>query len=251
MVTFMKALQFITLLIFVNVCLLFAASPQKVKLSYLPKTIYTSGFSLNNTQPENIEINKPLTKSKGKAFLLSLVVPGLGEHYAQASHKTKYFLASEALLWLSYGGFVTYKDWKEEDYRTYAASHAQVDLDGKSSSYFIDVGNYDNIDDYNAEQLRNRNLPKYYYDTETYYWNWENEAHRQKFDDLRIAADTAHNRSQFVIGAIIANHLISAIDAVWSVYKFNKTSQANIDCDIKFGDGIIQPHLNIQLTAHF
>ena len=196
--------------------------------------------------------NKPLPeKSRGKAFLYSLILPGLGEKYAGANKKAQFFFATEITLWLGYTGFVTYRDWRKDDYKTYAASHAGVELEGKSDSYFVDIGNYDSIYEYNAAKLRQRNLPDYYRDIEQYYWNWENEAHRHKFDQLRISADNANNRATFVVGAILANHVISAIDAVWSVYKYEKNRQASLDWNLQLGDGVMSPNVNVSLTARF
>lgn len=190
------------------------------------------------------------SKSKGKAFLLSLILPGMGEKYVGANSKATMFLATEVTLWLGYTGFVTYRDWRKEDYKTYAASHAQVELEGKSDSYFIDVGNYSSIYEYNAAKLRQRNLPEYYRDEQAYFWQWQSEAHRQKFDQLRIASDKANNRSMFVIGAILANHVLSAIDAVWSAHKASQQQPA-IGMDVRVGDGWYQPMVNVGLTARF
>lgn len=190
-------------------------------------------------------------KSRGKAFLFSLLIPGMGERYVGSNKKATFFLATEVSLWLTYSGFITYREWRKEDYKTYAASFAKVELDGKSDSYFIDVGNYNSIYDYNDAKLRDRNLPDYYRDVDTFYWQWQSQENRQKFDQLRISSDTANNRSMFVIGAILANHVLSAIDAVWSAHKVNKISQSKINLDVQFGDGYIQPTVNVGLTARF
>ncbi len=190
-------------------------------------------------------------KNKGKAFILSLVLPGLGERYAGSSRKAYFFMASEVTLWLTYAGFVTYREWRKQDYKTFAASYAGVDLHGKSDSYFIDVGNYNSIYDYNAAKLRDRNLNKYYRDVDAFYWQWEDRAHRDKFDQLRISSDLAHNRSMFVIGAILANHVLSAIDAVWSAHKYEKVRESSLDMKMKFGDGLLQPNFKVSLTAKF
>ena len=126
-----------------------------------------------------------------------------------------------------------------------------VELDGKSDSYFIDVGNYLSIYDYNAAKLRDRNLPKVYNDVDANFWQWESEARRQKFDQLRIGADKANNNSMFVIGAILANHLVSAIDAIWEAHKINQYTNSHLNLDVKFGDGNFQPNVNVGLTARF
>ena len=41
-------------------------------------------------------------KSPGKAFLLSLAIPGMGEFYAGAKKRAVGFVAVEALTWISY-----------------------------------------------------------------------------------------------------------------------------------------------------
>lgn len=192
-----------------------------------------------------------IEKSKGKAFLLSFLVPGLGQRYLGSNGAYHFFLGAEIALWLSYTGFKSYYNMRVNDYKTFAASHAGVDLNGKSNSYFIDVGNYDSIYDFNAAKLRQRNLPKYYRDTETYYWQWDTDASRKKFDQLRVSADRADNRATFALGAILANHMVSAIHAAWKARKINTASESTIDWDMKFAFDPMQPILQVQLSKQF
>lgn len=185
-------------------------------------------------------------KSTGKAFLLSLLVPGLGERYAARPQRGRTFLTSEAILWLGYAGLITFEEWRKDDYRNMAAAHAGVDVKGKSDSYFVDVGNYDTMDDYNAAKLRQRNLPAYYGD-ESFYWRWDSRPNRKKFEDLRQSAERAANRAMFVAGAIVANHLISAIDAVWSVHSFNKHQRSGVG--FEFNLGCTPSQITVMLSA--
>jgi len=195
------------------------------------------------------ETSKP--KNKGKAMFMSLLIPGWGQRYAGATTKSAVFFGLEVGLWTTYGGLTAYGNWRENDYETFAASYAGVNLDGKNHTYFIDVGNFDNIYEHNEYRLQQRNWNKYYQDTEYWYWDWDTKEHMQKFDDLRIAADTADNRAKFVLGVIVANHLVSAIDAVISVHRYEKNRLSNLDWDVYFGDSNFQPAVNINLTAHF
>ena len=55
-------------------------------------------------------------KSKGKAFFLSLLLPGLGERYVGSNTKSQIFVGTEVLLWLGYAGFNRYSAWRKEDY---------------------------------------------------------------------------------------------------------------------------------------
>ncbi len=195
--------------------------------------------------------HEKITKNKGKAFFMSLLLPGWGQHYAESKTKRAVFLGIEVGLWLSYAGFTTYGNWRQEDYETYAATHAGVNLEGKNNTYFIDVGNFASIYEHNAYRLQQRNFNKYYQDIDFYFWEWDSQQSRDAFDRLRISADTADNRALFVLGAIVANHIVSAIDAVWSVHRYEKSRLSTIDWDVRFGDGRIQPTVNVSFTAHF
>ena len=192
------------------------------------------------------------TRSKGKAFLLSALLPGLGERYVGSRKKSEIFMATEVVLWLSYAGFIKYGDWRKQDYQVFAATYAGAKTEGKPDNYFTNLGRYDNIDDYNAAQLRDRNLPKYYRDVDSYYWQWDSEASRLKYEEIRRAAKQADNRATFALGAILANHLVSAIDAVWSAHKANKAAgQGSLDWNVEFGDGYINPAVKFSLEAAF
>ena len=192
-----------------------------------------------------------MEKSKGKAFFFSLIVPGMGQRYAGKRLRSEIYMATELTLWLSYTGLIQYREWRKQDFKAFAAAHAGVDLNGKSESYFIDVENYASIYEYNAAKLRQRNLNKYYRDVEEFYWQWDNENNRQKYEQLRISADTADNCALFVIGAILANHVISAIDAVWTVHKVNKAQQSSVNWNMQFGDGYVQPTVLISMSKQF
>jgi len=190
------------------------------------------------------------TKSKGKAFMLSFLLPGLGEYYVGARTKAKVFFAAELTLWLTYAGFITYREWRVQDYRAYAAAHANVDLQGKESGYFIDIGNYDSIEEYNAAKLRARELSALYDDVDAYYWSWRDREYRYRFEELRISADRADNRALFVLGAIFANHVVSAVDAVWSAHK-HQSGPGALDWSLRFGDGAITPYISLNLVTRF
>ncbi len=195
--------------------------------------------------------SQPAEKSKGRAFFYSLLLPGLGERYAGAKGKAEIFMGAELTLWLGYFGFLTYGDWRTEDYQNYAAAHAGVDPHGKPYNFFVNIGIYDNIDEYNAAKLRERNLPQYYRDTATYYWQWDNPAHRRRFEQLRKSAARADNRATLMLGAVFANHLISAIDAVWTVHKHNRGQMSSVDWHLQFGDGYQHPQIVLSLQKRF
>ncbi len=92
----------------------------------------------------------------------------------------------------------------------------------KSHRYLVNIGNYNDIYSYNAAKLQQRRLEEVYAEDGSYFWQWDNPENRQKFEDMRIRGDNYDYASQFIVGAIVANHLISAIDAIWVAHKINQ-----------------------------
>ncbi len=160
--------------------------------------------------------------SKGKAFVLSLVLPGAGEYYAGSKTMANVFFGTEAAMWLGYLSLRTYGDWKKKDYRLFAVAHAGVDLSGKNHQYFVDIENYSNIVDFNDAKLQQRYPNKMYPEDETHYWEWDSETSRKRFERLRLSSDQAYNISLIFIGGIVVNHIVSGIDALRVAKKKDK-----------------------------
>ncbi|MFQ6114244.1 MAG: DUF5683 domain-containing protein [bacterium] len=191
-------------------------------------------------------------KSKGRAFLQSLIIPGWGQHYAESRTMFKVFLASEVLLWGTFLGFTTWSNWLEDDYQTFAVTHAGINLEGKPKQYFVDIGNFDDIFEYNQAQLRDRDVNDLYRESEEFFWRWDSEENRLKFEDMRIRSDRAANRADLTLAAIFTNHLISAIHATLSVHKFNKRlAKPGLDLRIDFDGYSENRHFKVEVVKRF
>jgi hypothetical protein len=175
-----------------------------------------------STNSETLFLQEVKKKSKGRAFLQSLIIPGWGQHYAESKTMFKAFLASEVLLWGTFFGFTTWSNWLEDDSRTFAVTHAGINLQGKPKRYFVDIGNFNDIFEFNQAQLQDRDVSDLYPETDEFFWRWDSEENRLKFEDMRIRSDRASNRADLTLAAIFLNHLISAIHANLAVHKFNK-----------------------------
>ncbi len=171
-------------------------------------------------------------KSIPKAFLLSLLVPGTGQFYAQAPRRGRFFVGAEAAIWAGYLGFQLHSNWKEEDYKLYAAEHAGVDPGGKSKGYFEDVSLFMSMEEYNRRQLRN-----FREDAELYsqgdFWEWDSDRSRRKFDSLYRASTNAEHNAVIMTGIGLLNHFLSAVDAARTAKAFNKT-QASRSSPVQF-----------------
>jgi hypothetical protein len=150
--------------------------------------------------------------SSGKAFLRSLLIPGWGQKAVGAKTSARTFFVAELALWTGFAALQIRGNWLEDDYRLFATTHAGVDPQGKNKDYFVDVGNFNNIDDYNNAQLRNRDATSLY-DPASFHWQWDSETNRRRFDDLRVRSEQAFSNSSFLVAGVFANHVISGIHA--------------------------------------
>jgi hypothetical protein len=152
--------------------------------------------------------------SQAKAFLLSFALPGAGEYYAGSRNMATVFASTELALWATFASFRIYGNWKKTDYRLYAVAHAGVDLTGKGDDYFVHIEDYMNLIEYNDAKLQQRNVGAMYPETEFWDWNWDSEASREAYEQMRVSSDQAFNRSLIVVAGIVLNHITSGIDAV-------------------------------------
>jgi hypothetical protein len=165
-------------------------------------------------------------KSTILAIAYSLVLPGLGDLYAENFGTGKYFMGADAGLWLAYGGVRFYGQWLKEDARTLAVQSASANFDGKDAKYEVNLGNFSDVWAYNDAKLRNREFDLVYDSRSNYAWQWNSDADREHYKDLRNRGETTLRNSQFVVGALILNRVIAAVSAARSVSTYNRSVQA-------------------------
>ncbi len=192
------------------------------------------GSSTPNVPLDNITVTK---KKQTVAVLYSLLLPGMGEWYADDFASGRYSLIAEATLWLTYASFQQYGNWYQSDARQYASAHAGASLSGKNDQFFVNMGNFNNVYDYNDQKLRERDLANVYDPAAGYSWIWDTDADRQHFRAMRVSSDKILNNSKFVIGAVIMNHIISAVNAARLVRHYNKNA------DLGLGSWQLEPNL--------
>jgi hypothetical protein len=180
--------------------------------------------SLNN---ENFSVTQQSKKSPGLAFIYSLVIPGTGQLYANRFDVGKYYMISEASLWLGFAAFTIYGNWLLDDAYNYASLHAGVNNTGKErdDQFYIDVANYESYEQFNNEQLIFGNYTELYDPAKGYYFYWDNNDNRRKYRDDKLAGDRTKNDRLFIVGAILVNHVVSAVSAIFVTNKYNEGLQ--------------------------
>ena len=71
-----------------------------------------------------------------------------------------------------------YGSWVRDDARNYAKTNAGISLDGKDDKFFVNIGNYRSINEYNYAKLLIRQSVMYL-NTEQYFWEWKNDAQKE------------------------------------------------------------------------
>ncbi len=189
-------------------------------------------------------------KSVFLAVGLSLVLPGMGELYADNFGTGKYFLMADGVLWLTYTGLSLSSTWVQDDADVYMTQHAGASPDGRDDQFRVNVGNYMTVYEYNEAKLRAREYAQLY-DPAVQYWNWDAEANRGAYRDLRITSDKLERNATFVIGALVVNRLISAFVAGRSAAAYNERLRESSSWNLgaRVIGGPLNPHgIELRLT---
>jgi len=162
-------------------------------------------------------------KSTTKAMLLSLLLPGAGEYYADNKTHSRIFLGIEGSIWGSFFAFRTYGSWKKRDYKGFAALHAGVSLSGKNDDFFEDITYYSNRDEYNQfARLYNGDQAVIYPENDFWNWEWDSQDSKGRYRELRNQSKSAYRKALYMVGLAALNRVVSVLDAARSVKKFNR-----------------------------
>lgn len=242
-----------------SILLLSILAPTVVTAGDPPPSIYSkfevfhdliSSFrssSLRGRDEFSISIQNDVVKKKSVALaaIYSLLLPGMGELYADGFSSGRYFLIAEGVLWLGYATLDIYGNVLRDDARAYAVSRAGVNPAGKDDQFYIDIGNFLNITEYNEKQLRDREPEKLYDLNAGYAWRWESDAARAEYRAQRISSETMYNNRNFVVAAVIINHVLSAINAGRSAMAYNRGLEdpvGDLRMKASVAGGLSNPH---------
>ena len=150
-----------------------------------------------------------------KSKLQSLVFPGWGEHTLKESKRAHSFFMREAVLWLFCIGSKKSANWYESDYIAFAELHADVEMTEKKYRFAVNIGHYDNLEEYNDTKERQRLPAEKYAESKNFHWQWEDKTNRIKFDEMRIKSVNYDKYSKFAVGGLILHRLISFVDVIY------------------------------------
>ena len=173
-------------------------------------------------------------KNTGLAILYSLLLPGMGELYADAYDSGIYFTVADGVLWGTYAGMNIYANWQKDRYISYSQSSAGVSTEGKDEDYYAIIGEYSSIDQFNDEKALERNFDEMY-NTEKYFWKWNTSNEQKAYKSMWVSSEQTFNDVRFVVGALLLNRVISAINAVRLVSRYNNNLSQEVGWNVSLG----------------
>jgi TM2 domain-containing membrane protein YozV len=220
------------LIVFLSICT-FAQTSKDSNTLELQNSLKESN---NKTPFLNVNFNSVAVskKSPGLAILYSFLLPGMGELYAGNFSSGKYFTIAEGTLWGVYIGMDSYGYWLKNNYKSFAASAGGVITANKNADYYATIGNYNNIAEYNDAMALQGNFKKMM-DPVSGYWSWQSTADRRNYRNLWVSGEQENNNLRFVVGALILNRVISAINAARLVAAYNKNQTADLSWNVSIG----------------
>ena len=164
----------------------------------------------------NINLYGQMQKdSKLDPIIKSLIIPGWGQKSLGKPKRARLFNYIESGILLTLISSSTFSNIEKKNYIAFASKHAAISSSGKDHKYWVDIGNYNSIENYNDEHLRNREMDDLYPDDKKWSWDWDLESNRTIFENKRIRADQLELFATFSIGALVLNHVVSSIDALY------------------------------------
>ncbi len=213
----------------------------------------------NSTSPKSDVVLLTGSETQGKknaalAILYSLILPGMGELYVGNYNTGKYFTIAEAALWGTYIGIDAYGNWQKNNYKEYAQTNGGVNPAGKDDDYYANIGSYKDIDQYNDDRSFNRDFGAMY-ETSTHYFKWNTTEERKTYRNMWVSSENAFNNIRFVVGGLIVNRIVSAVNAWRATVSYNKklSQTSSTDFYIGIGDGVTSAFdgLNLQMRTSF
>lgn len=149
------------------------------------------------------------------ALLRSFVVPGWGHYYANPDgwRRGQVHLGAEVVLIASYLGISRQSYVLEKNMFTHAAAYSGADIRALDRQFELAVGSHRSLADYNDYQERTRNLDRLFPDEPQYRWEWESDALRREYLDLRGRRDDLDQQLPALTALLVANRIISGISA--------------------------------------
>jgi hypothetical protein len=219
-------------------------------------------------------------KSLKRAFLYSLIVPGVGEFYSGSKIKAGLFFGLDVTLWALYFNYrgkgkdkeTEYKGfadqfWSKDDYKRFLYDSLYNKHPDQNIPYEMVSDTFPYWDKnehkwtYLTHHLPDRKTQQYYEMVgkyEQFRWGWEDYSDDTKtsekrgfYLDLRHSSNNWLNKAKYSAMVSLANHMLSAFDAALAVKRYNKKgerfSQVEFKMRLTERDNEVVPRLSMSV----
>ena len=198
-----------------------------------------------------------LTFGFSSSMFKSVIFPGWGElneynilsednnpeNIEYIKDRARYIMLQESSLWVGFYAFQNLATSYKNDYRLLGEANAGVNWDGKNDLFAANVGNFNNLEEYNAYKL----LTGQYDDTyleDGYDWDWQdNNDNRLKYDRTRNKSEKYDKIKTYLTAGLIINRVISSFDVLSIMKEHNRIISFDIEDDVS--------NLKLNLNYHF
>jgi len=180
-----------------------------------------------------------IIKKPGRALLFSAIIPGTGEFYCKSYLIGSAFLAVEALSWVLYSNFHAKGKDLEDEFETFANAH------WNEQAYYEWIS--DNPDIQQTHELPEKKTQQYYEmigkynqfyagwdDSEGYEYGGELSPNRKQYMDKREDSNVQLKNATTMVSVVLLNHILSAVNAAWTSYRYNKNFAKNKGTSLQF-----------------
>ncbi len=177
-----------------------------------------------------ITISSAQEYSRGKAIIMSALVPGSGQLYTGQKTMGATLIATELGLVFSLLRFQKEIDWGVDHYQQYAFAYNDIPI-GSSTDLYQDMYTYESSEKHNEAVIRDaRNYYLIYTnDPESYYayiqkfaysgdetWDWSTKDRWMKYRSIKVRKQNFEVYKNLAVGGLVINHLFSTIQTIIS-----------------------------------
>ena len=198
-----------------------------------------------------------LTFGFSSSMLKSVIFPGWGElneynvlskdnnleNVKYIKDRARYIMLQESSLWIGFYAFQNLATSYKNDYRILGESNAGVSWDGKNDLFAANVGNFNNLEEYNAYKLLTGQYDDAYLE-DGYDWDWQdNNDNRLKYDRTRNKSEKYDKIKTYLTAGLIINRVISTFDVLSIMKEHGRIISFDIEEDYS--------NLKLNLNYHF
>jgi hypothetical protein len=207
-------------------------------------------------------------RSPGKAFLLSMILPGLGQRHTGHNGRAVGYFIGEGALWTTFTVLKIQENIREEDFEEWAETFAGAKVHGRNrdEEYYQRISRYISSDEYNfevkalarlihpGETLEVRAQQLQYIEENSIRgddtWEWASREKRNEFRVVRHRSLDAGRKANWTLGGMVLLRVLSAIDAAILAGHYNRDhASSRLSPDFILPDG--EPGLALVYSRSF